>query len=338
MKILKFTILLAVILIASCKNKDVSYPDYKYNAVYFPLQYPLRTLILGESRSDNSLDTNLQFHIGVSIGGMYENKKSWDVDYVVDKTLVPSNLTTLAGTPIKVLPDNYYTLSPSGKVTIPAGSFNGLILVQLKDEFLDDPLAVGANYVIPLRITGSTADSILRGTPAVSNPNKNIPSDWDASGLPRDFVLFGIKYINPYHGNYFHRGKDVTLDAFGNVVSTVIYHQKYVESDQLWKLTTSGRGTVLTNGIGSKFASNTQLTLEIAPNGTIQVKPVAGSAFQATGVGKYVEKSETWGDSKHNAMYLNYIYQEGTTNHVVTDTLVFRDNGVVFEQISVKVD
>src|SRR5690606_1581553 len=135
------------------------------------------------------------------------------------------------GTPIKILPPEYYTLSPADKITIPSGSFNGLVLVQLTDAFLDDPLAIGANYVIPLRLTDTDADSILRGMPAigVDNPDRNEPTDWEAGALPKDYVLFGIKYINPYHGNYFHRGKDVTLDGSGNPVSTVVYHQKYVE-------------------------------------------------------------------------------------------------------------
>jgi len=337
MKKLKYIFILLVLL-TSCQNKDLTFPDYKYNGVYFPLQYPLRTLVLGDSRSDNSLDKNLQFHIGVSIGGMYENKKSWNVEYMLDTTLVPSNLTTSAGDTLKVLPPAYFTLSPLNNVIIPAGSFDGLILVQLTDAFLDDPLAVKGDYVIPLRITGSTADSILRGVPAVSNPNKNIASDWDASASPKDFVLFGIKYINPYHGSYFHRGKDITLSAAGDTLSTVVYHQRYVENDQLWKLTTTGRTTVETNGVGSQFSSNTELTLDIDSSGTINVKPVTTSALQAKGVGKYVKNSEIWGGTKNNAMYLNYIYKNGTLNHVVTDTLVFRDNGVVFEQFSVKLN
>lgn len=337
MKKIKYLVML-VALLSACKNEKVTYPDYDHTSVYFPLQLPLRTLVLGDSRSDNSLDKKLQFHIGVSIGGMYENKKSWDVGYIVDKTLVPSTLTTAAGDPIKVLPDAYYTITPQNKVTIQPGSFDGLMLVQLTDAFLDDPLAVTGNYVIPLRITNSTADSILRGKPFVANPNKLVASDWDPNAPPRDFVLFGIKYINPYHGMYFHRGKDVTLDAGGNPVSTVTYHQQYVENDQLWKLTTTGRTTVTTNGIGSVFNATSMLTLDIAANGSLQVKPVAASPIKATGTGKYVVNAEPWGGTNHPGIYLNYTYKDGTVNHAVTDTLVFRDNEVVYEQLSIKVN
>jgi hypothetical protein len=333
MKTLAYMIIASVFFI-SCKNQEVEFPDHKFNAVYFPLQYPLRTLVLGDSRSDNSLDKKLQFHIGLSIGGMYENTKAWDVAYKLDESLVPANLAKSTGEPIKILPQEYYTLSPLNKTVIPSGSFSGLILVQLTDAFLGDPLAVSGDYVIPLSIVSSTADSILRGIPAVPNPNKNVPSDWDASAKPKDYVLFGIKYINPYHGNYFHRGKDVTLDTHGNAASTTVYHQKYVEQDQLWKLSTSGRSTVLTNGIGSKFTSSTKLSLDISNDGNIQVGPVQSSAIKGTGTGKYVKDAELWGGVKHHAMYLNYTYKEGAVNHMVTDTLVFRENGVVFEELA----
>jgi hypothetical protein len=269
---------------------------------------------------------------------MYENTKPYDVDYAVDTSLVGTSLTNAAGDTIKVLPADYYTLSPLNKVTIPAGSFNGLILVQLTDAFLDDPLAITGRYVIPLRITGSTADSILTGVPFVPKPNKNIPGDWDPNAPPKDFVLFGIKYINPYHGSYFHRGKDIALDVHGDTISAVTYHQKYVENDQLWKLTTTGRTTVRTDGVGSQYSSDTHLMLDIDTNGAIQVMPDPSSSLQANGVGTYVKNAELWGGTKHDAMYLNYIYKKGSEDHVVTDTLVFRDNDVVFEQFTVTVN
>jgi len=337
MKILKYIILLSVVF-GACQNKDTSFPDYKYNAVYFPFQYPIRTLILGDSRSDNSLDKKHQFNIGVNIGGMYVNKKSWDVNFMVDESLVPSNLKNTDGISIKVLPASYYTLSPVNKAVIPSGSFSGLINVQLTDAFFTDPLAVTGTYVIPLVITSSSADSVLTGVPEVPNPNRNVATDWNANALPKDYTLFGIKFINAYHGTYLHRGKDVTLDNLGAPVSTVVYHQQYVEKDQLWKLTTSGKNTVLTDGIGSKFTSSTKLLLDFAADGNIIVKPGTGSTIQGNGTGKYVENAETWDGTKHHAMYLNYTYKDGAINHAVTDTLVFRDNGVVFEEFKVQIN
>jgi hypothetical protein len=332
----QFFLLVALALLASCHNQPLAHPDYKYNAVYFPLQYPIRTLVLGDSRSDNSLDKKLEFHIGVSIGGMYHNTKSWTVGYVVDTSLVPQGLTTTKGDTVRILPSSYYTLSPVGQVTIPADSFSGLILVRLKDAFLDDPLAITGDYVIPLRITSSNADSILSGVPFVPKADRNVAADWDPNALPKDYVLFAVKYINPYHGNYFHRGVDIGVNATGDTVSRSVYHQPYVVDDQVWTLTTTARNTVVADGIGSLYAGNTKMTLDIDTGGAITISPAAGSAFGANGVGRYVRGGDSWGGTAQNAMFLNYIYQDGAISHIVTDTLVFRDNGVTFQQFAIQ--
>lgn len=329
-------LIMVMTLLASCHNDPISYPDFKYNAVYFPLQYPIRTLVLGDSRSDNSLDRKLEFHIGVAIGGEYQNTKPWKVDYTLDDALVPEGTVTTGGDTLHILPPKYYTLSPSGSVAIPVDSFSGLILVKLTDAFLDDPLAITGQYVIPLRITASDADSILSGVPFVQDPSRTNPADWDPNAEPKDFVLFGIKYINPYHGNYFHRGTDVAVNATGDTVSVTVYHQPFVIKDQLWSLTTTGRTTVVTNGVGSQFAADTKMMLDISDDGAVVVRPDPASAYQASGVGRYVKGGDAWGGTPQNALFLNYIYQADAIHHIVTDTLVFRDNGVVFQQFAVQ--
>ena len=67
-----------------CEQKNPVFPDFDYTAVYFPLQFPMRTLSLGEEEYDNTLDKELKFHISANIGGMYENTQDWSVDFVVD--------------------------------------------------------------------------------------------------------------------------------------------------------------------------------------------------------------------------------------------------------------
>src|SRR5512133_878662 len=126
-----FIIFIIVLAITACENQPWSFSDYELQAVYFPLQVPVRTLSLGEDRIDNSLDKEFKFDIGVSIGGMYENKQSWTVDYEVTPALVSGVYTYskpqvyTADNQIMALPTSYYTLSPVGTVTIPSGSFNG---------------------------------------------------------------------------------------------------------------------------------------------------------------------------------------------------------------------
>ena len=47
------------------------------------------------------------------------------------------------------------------------------------------------------------ADSILSGTPLVDNPKRGVSADWDIQ--PKDYVLYAVKYINPYDANYLRR-------------------------------------------------------------------------------------------------------------------------------------
>ena len=195
--------------LAACENQDQEFPDYDLQAVYFPIQLPIRTLSLGEDRVDNTLDREHKFDIGLSIGGMYENRKDWTVDYVVD-TLLTENALNGSGAPLIALPSNYYTLSPVNTVIIPKGSFNGLIRVELTDDFFNDPLSLTGQYVIPLRITGTSADSVLSGKQAKPGvADRRVLSDWESGKAPKDWVLYGIKYVNAYHGTYLHRGRDI---------------------------------------------------------------------------------------------------------------------------------
>jgi hypothetical protein len=329
-KILIFLLVIAAIT-GACENQEIEFPDFEYKAVYFPLQYPFRTLVLGDDRFDNSMDKELKFSIGAIIGGMYKNTKTWSIDYIIDPTLA-ENLYNGKIQRIYELPKQYYTLSPENTMTIPAGSFNGLIQVQLTEAFLDDPLAISGQYVIPVRITGTNADSILSGVPIVENPKKIISTHWEASNQPKDFILYGIKYINPLHGNYLHRGKDVTYNASNEVINEVVYSQPYVEKDQLWQLTTTGRYVVNTNGVGINVGGRYSMKLTFDDSGNIQIASVSNSPILATGTGKYVKDGGEWGGQKHNAIFLEYSYLLGGNNHIVNDTLVFRDNGVKFEQ------
>jgi len=347
-KIIAYILLIAG-MISCIDDQEINFPDYLLKAVYFPVQLPIRTLSLGEDRIDNSLDKKLQFDIGVSIGGMYENKKDWTVDFVVDNTLCNNLYIGTSTTPVLALPKSYYSLVPDSRAIIPSGSFDGKIRVQLTDAFLDDPIAIRGEYVIPLRLTGTSADSILSGKPAeglVRAPDRRINSDWQAGKLPKDWVLYGIKYVNPYHGTYLQRGKNIKYKD-GVPVETVVYHQRFVEQDQLVKFTTTAKNKIETSGISNVLSSgNNKYAMELNFNnitgasGDITIAPSAGSIYSVTGTGKYFAKA----DSKEGysglilqSMHLNYSYTEGEFTHQVVDTLVFRDRGIVYQELSVVV-
>lgn len=325
----------AILVLAACENIPYDYKDYDFQAVYFPFQYPVRTLSLGNDKIDNSLDKQHKFHIGVSIGGLYaENSKSWTVDYTVDNTLVENYLVNASNDTLRVLPTSYYTLNPVGTVTIPKGSFSGLIEVQLTDAFFTDPKAIKGNYVIPLILTATSADSILSGKALTSltlPPDRHRVSDWVSQQTPKDYTLFGIKYINPYHGKWLRRCQIVEKDPTNTtVISTTVLHNTYVERDQIVALSTSSMSGVISNYVGNLFTST--MKLSVSAN-TVTITPVTGAALAASGTGTYVVNGGTWGGKLYDALFLNYTYTLANGNKCsVMDTLVLRDRGIIVQE------
>jgi hypothetical protein len=325
----------AILVMVSCNNKDITYQDYTYQAVYFPFQYPVRTLSLGNDLIDNSLDKQHKFNIGVSIGGLYAtNSKDWTVGYVVDNTLVENYLINANKDTLRVLPASYYTLNPTGTVTIPKGSFSGLIEVQLTDVFFSDPIAIKGSYVIPLKITATSADSILSGKPVdglTVPPDRHIASNWVSLMAPKDYTLFGIKYVNPYHGKWLRRCQIVEKNPTNTtVISTTVIHNIYPERDQIVALTTNSMNSVISNFVGGSFTSTMKLTV----SGTaVTIAPVKGAVLSATGAGTFATNGQSWGGNPYDALYLNYMYTLANGNKcTVMDTLVFRDRGIIFQQ------
>src|SRR5690606_34732653 len=152
-KFLVFTCMVASL--AGCKNSDVTFPDFEYTSGYFPYQFPVRTLVLGDDIYDNTNDNAHRFVISVAMGGVYENNKNRVFNIEVDESLCDQVVFDGSGNPIRALPRSYYTLSPENQITIPKGAMNGGVTVQLTDAFFEDADAIGLNYVVPIRLTGS---------------------------------------------------------------------------------------------------------------------------------------------------------------------------------------
>jgi hypothetical protein len=336
----------------ACTNQPISFPDYKLQAVYFPYQLPLRTLSLGEDRIVNTLDKAFQFDIAVSIGGMYKNSKSWTVDYVIDTGLTTKVYRTSSpqvftnANKIKFLPAAYYTLDPVGTVTIPTGSFNGRIRVQLADQFFNDTIAITGQYVVPLKITATSADSILMGNPAKTNPDPRIVGNWQSNQSPKYWTMFGINYVNAYHGTYLHRGRDIRVVTATSFKDTVIFRNAfgYVEKDALIVLSTVGRKRVITNGVGNLVDATHSMIIDFADDkgsqGAVTIIPRPGFALAVSGSGQYFDKAssvEHWTGLIWQSMYLTYTYTDATYTHTINDTLVFRDRGIKFNQNAIAI-
>ena len=342
----------ALLLFASCSNQPNGFPDYSEQNVYFPSQYPVRTLVLGEDRLDNTIDREHAFSIGVCIGGMYENKQDWTVDYSVDPSLISGIKASGADgvvVPLEVLPQYYYTFEPDNTAIIPSGSFSGRIRVNLSDAFFEDDNAYKLHYVIPLAITSSSCPGILWGTPVEDPANIHRASDWMSTDKPRFFTLFGIKFINPWHGTFFHRGRQ-----FKDGVLDKVFSYEELEKGQTAELATAGLSKSLYNRMGEFLDGNkyrTVLTFSEATDGVgdITLSSPEGSGYTVTGSGKYYESTtgfarehgswlvdpNTGKEIPHLTMVLDFdVDNLGGNNYHFVDTLVYRDNGVVFETFS----
>ena len=330
-KMLPVFMVIIISCIVSCQNQPWEFDDYDYSSCYFPYQYPVRTLVLGDYLFDNENDNNHQFLITGLIGGVYENKTTQFFEYEIDESLV-KDLKTPNGDPLRVLPSNYYTLDPVNRVTIPKGSLRGQIRVQLTNDFFNDPLSVAMNYVIPLKITTASTDSILCGKTIEANADPRVESDWVV--LPMNFTLFGIKYINIYHGAYLYRGISVIKDVTNQEIERIVYRKKQVEDDEVMMLNTVNMNTIkftapvrLSTGSPGNFIAH----IEFAGNGNCTIKETEESAFAVTGTGKFVENGGKWGGENHHAIFLEYDIQNGGLTHSIKDTLVVRDRNVSIE-------
>ncbi len=272
------------------------------------------------------------------MGGVYENKEDRQVDFVVDESLVENMY--IGDNRILPLPSRYYQLSNSSRIVIPKGQLSGSVFVQLTEEFLNDPNALGPAgtvYVVPLRITGSTTDSVLWGKSSVANPDYKQSSDWDV--LPKNYTLFGINYVNEYHGNYLVRGKSVQLGLPGvSVDTTIVYRSVDVESDRVMAVNIESRNSVTytrevaRNNVQSPGNFTMRITFDASGNG--QITTGAGSAFTVTGTAKFAKDAESWGGKPRHAIYLDYTVNDGVFQNRANDTLVYRDKGVYFQEFA----
>lgn len=213
---------LSVIVFASCYNADKEFPDYEGGTTaYFAYQYPVRTLILGNDIYDNTLDNAHKCQIWSTMGGAYYGRSA-TVDIAVDPTLCDNLWFVDDGgnpsTPVLPMPTEYYKLASN---QIPYNSdTRGYVEVQFTDAFFNDPKAVENTYVIPLVMTGvSGIDRILTGTPRVgTTPSRTNLDYWEV--LAKDYVLYCVKYINPWDAKYIRRGVDNVTEK--GEVSTIV--------------------------------------------------------------------------------------------------------------------
>ena len=207
---------------ASCYNADHEFPDYEGGTTaYFAYQFPVRTLVLGNDIYDNTLDNEHKCQIWSTMGGAYGGRDAY-VDIAVDETLCDNLWFVDDGgnpsTPVLPMPAAYYHLSSN---VIPYnGNPRGYVEVQFTDAFFNDAKAVENTYVIPLVMKSARGiDHILTGTPREGlSPSRTNTEDWDI--LAKDYVLYCVKYMNPWQGKYIRRGVDNVTEK--GVTTTIV--------------------------------------------------------------------------------------------------------------------
>lgn len=317
--------------ILGCKNGENTFPDFEYTSGYFPYQFPVRTLVLGDDIYDNTNDNAHRFLVSVAMGGVYENNKNRAFNIEVDESLCDQVTFGGSDNRIRPLPASYYTLSSDNQIVIQKGEMNGAITVQLTDAFFADPDAIGLNYVIPIRLTSSNdVDTILSGVTTRADADIRFAGDWSVA--PKNFTMFGIKYINEFHGTYFHFGECTVKDASGVIVDEKTYSADFVEQNTPVKLTTTGRHQV---AVSTSFQSelmegSLNLVLNFDGN-SCTVSTPDGASYTVTGNGEFKEDAYSWGNKSRHGLALTYTVSDGTHTYEADDTFVVRDRDVVME-------
>lgn len=332
--------LLAIATTTACSNSDWEYDDYDVQACYFPYQTPARTLILGEyGEGINENDNNYIFEITSIMTGVYDNEEVRKVYFEIDNTLL-DNVSN-----VQALPAEYYTLETVSPAIIPVGSTKAVIQVQLTDAFFNDTLSFGdvqtTNYVVPVRLTDvENLDSLFTGSPlsGYADPDPVNPNHWDVT--PKDYTLFGIKFMNKYQGTYLRRGLDKITSGTAYVGRE--YHADYVVQDELIDIMTCGNKKVrLENIIGrgdDSSPGNVALELSFSDDETCTIASYKDDAYNVSGTGRFVVDGDEWGGEPRDVIYLEYTYTDeaNAETHLVNDTIVIRDRGAVFEEFEVE--
>ena len=311
----------ALLTMISCENEEVEFPDYEETSVYFPYQYPVRTIVLGEDIYDTSLDNEHKCKIYATMGGVYDNEKSIDIDVAVDDALCDNLYFDDEGNnPVQAMPGDYYTLA-ANQISLD-GELEGGVEVQLSDAFFADPNSLENTYVIPMKMNSVTnADSILSGRPMVDNPVRTNLADWEVQ--PKDFVLYCVKFINPWHANYLRRGEDVITE--GGETTTVVSLETASLNSVIFPVSAKDGNNTLTCDLVLNFDENNNCTITSGTDG-----------YTASGTGEFVKDGDknSWGSEDRDVLYLDYEVDFQVKQYQTKDTLVVRDRGVTIETFS----
>ena len=203
--------LLAAVATTGCKNGDQDFDDFEGGTtVYFPYQYPVRTILLGDGvEYSTELDNAHRFKVMGYGAGTYDSYE-FTFNVAVDESLA-QGVTFKDGRAVTVLPSSYYQLASTTSTY--AGNRMSGVEVQLTDAFFQDPASLTQTYVLPLRMSGvKGASKILE---------------------EMDYTLYCVRYVNPWEGYYLVKGTADQLEkcTIVHTATTSLTTCEYVNKD-----------------------------------------------------------------------------------------------------------
>lgn len=284
---------------SSCEKYNDFTNDYAFSAVYFATQKPLRTIVARDV---------MQIKFGATLAGKRENDRDEWVKFSIDPTL----LTTVEGaSQFRLLPAAYYTIGltnpQDSTIVIPKGKFLGDLPITFnRTLFTADPLAVGNNYALPLRLTKTSADSILSG---------------DASTPSKAYTIIVVKYIAPEHGNYYGTGTETDEAKTQTAYSVTISAPRTLKTLSLNEFEMSGLGN-------SAASATAKIKLVLAADRS------SVAVQQATGGTAVTDLGSTY-NATQKTFTLNYSFLRAGKTIRVSETMTLRqdpENDLRFEE------
>lgn len=274
-------ILLIGLVLAECKYDD-SYLDPKLDKTicYFASQKTYtRTVVVGEG---------LRFKIGAAMAGTLSNNKDCRVDFRIGGGTLPTNYY------------NYGNLMSSGKITttIPKGEILGYFPVIFDSvKFLNDPISLKGTYSIPVKIIGTSLDSI-----------------------GADSINVSVKYMAKIDGFYLYEST-IKREINGVIVQSKTQTEKSLsESDSYtWRLTTTAPFSVEAVSAILAFTNSLKFWLTVSGNSVTYIQSPGSPVVTPEGENTY--------DRLTRDFVLNYQYKKpgNDTLFHVSEKLIFRN-------------
>lgn len=280
-------VLIIAIAFTGCYEDDYLDPKLDETIAFFAsFEDYTRTMVVGEG---------LHFKIGAAMAGLLENAEERTLEFVINQTDAPFDDGRL------VLPSNLYNANELGGViqtTIPAGEILGYFTVVMDSaKFLNDSLALEGNYTLPVKLVGTSLDSIAA-----------------------DSVNISVKYMCGVDGYYLYKSvikREINGSILDGKTSSEIY--KSEDDNNAWRLTTIAPFEVEAASAVTAFTSGLKFNMMVK-DGAISVEPIEGQPMVE------LEGTNTY-DSKTRDFNLNYKYQQAGNDTIyhVSNELIFRN-------------